>query len=272
MSEIVKETPEPKDDTMRRVTPVVFSITFVRHGETKANREQRIQGHLDIPLSSVGEMQASQVGTRLCKADFTRVYASDLCRAYSTCELILKENSCKPPPIKIDTRLRERNFGSVEGMSLDDVKVMAAAEGLTWPDFNPSGSETLGVLQGRMVSFFKPLEEVVPVEKILVVSHGAALKQLYVHLHKTLGCLAQRNMVYTVCEFTTGTTSRIFNEGHAIDAKQRYSKIEACDIVALGVVISVFSILGWVVVPLNSNIQRERESVVSHLSSFLFID
>ncbi|XP_042234440.1 fructose-2,6-bisphosphatase TIGAR-like [Homarus americanus] len=223
MSEIVKETPEPKDDTMRRVTPVVFSITFVRHGETKANREQRIQGHLDIPLSSVGEMQASQVGTRLCKADFTRVYASDLCRAYSTCELILKENSCKPPPIKIDTRLRERNFGSVEGMSLDDVKVMAAAEGLTWPDFNPSGSETLGVLQGRMVSFFKelsqsvydknkhrtagnadnfpedredaedmeslePLEEVVPVEKILVVSHGAALKQLYVHLHKTLGC------------------------------------------------------------------------------------
>ncbi|XP_071513270.1 fructose-2,6-bisphosphatase TIGAR-like isoform X2 [Panulirus ornatus] len=216
ISELSQET--IKLEKMKRSAPVVFSITFVRHGETQANKEQRIQGHLDIPLSSVGEIQASQAGMSLCKAAFSRVYASDLCRAYTTCERILKENCCLPPPIKVDTRLRERNFGSVEGMNIEEVKTMAAAEGLTWPQFNPEGAETLGALQARMASFFKdvcqsvfdknrhqrgegnedtddidvenlqPLEESAPVENILVVSHGAALKQLFVHLHKTLSC------------------------------------------------------------------------------------
>ncbi|XP_066980400.1 fructose-2,6-bisphosphatase TIGAR-like isoform X3 [Macrobrachium rosenbergii] len=206
---------------MRRSMPVVFSVTFVRHGETTANREHRIQGHLDIPLSSVGEKQAVLAGTNMSKKNFSRVYASDLKRAYLTCERILEQNTCVPPPIKVDTRLRERNFGSVEGLHIDEVKSMAAAEGLTWPQYNPPGAETLGVLQERMVCFFKELcqsvydknrpakcdsvdtcesedfddieklkllQECDSVENILVVSHGAALKQLYIHLHKTLGC------------------------------------------------------------------------------------
>lgn len=197
--------------------PVVFSVTFVRHGETKANQEHRIQGHLDIPLSSVGEKQATLAGKGLCKETFSRVYASDLRRAYLTCERILEQNTCKPPPIKVDARLRERNFGAVEGLHIDEVKTMAAAEGLTWPQYNPPGAETLGVLQERMSSFFKELcqsvydknkptaceaadcdesddgengfpHESEAVERVLVVSHGAALKQLYNHIHKTLGC------------------------------------------------------------------------------------
>lgn len=222
MSAVVQDTTEEKENMMRRVSSVVFSITFVRHGETEANREHRVQGHLDIPLSSVGEKQASQAGASLCKTAFTRAYTSDLCRAYSTCEHILKENSCISPSIKVDTRLRERNFGSVEGMNIDDVKSMATAEGLMWTEFTPPGAETLGDLQARMVSFLKDmsqsvydknrqlshdlengyedrediedkenlktLEEAEPVEKILVVGHGAALKQLYIHIHKTLGC------------------------------------------------------------------------------------
>lgn len=208
---------------MRRSLPVVFSVTFVRHGETAANREQRIQGHLDIPLSSLGEKQATMAGKRLCKSVFTRAYSSDLCRAFTTCELILKENGALIPPIKIDTKLRERNFGSVEGLHIEEVKARAAAEGFSWPHHLPPGAESLGDLQARMVAFFKELCQSVydknksqgestsdlpaedgdeaevagemqslidcpPVENILIVGHGAALKQLYTHFHTTLGC------------------------------------------------------------------------------------
>ncbi|XP_045603937.1 fructose-2,6-bisphosphatase TIGAR isoform X2 [Procambarus clarkii] len=223
MSEVIEDAITPEENTMRRSPSVIFSVTFIRHGETEANRERKIQGHLDIPLSSLGKVQASQAGESLCKTAFTRAYTSDLCRAYSTCEHILKENSCILPSIKVDERLRERNFGSVEGMNIDEVKAKAASEGLMWTEYNPPGAESLGDLQARMVAFFKELsqsvydknrqkissgvengcedkedteitdniqllEEGVPVEKILVVGHGAALKQLYIHFHKTLGC------------------------------------------------------------------------------------
>lgn len=40
-------------------------------------------------------------------------------------------------------------------MNIEEVQTMAAAEGLTWPQFTPSGAETLGALQARMASFFK---------------------------------------------------------------------------------------------------------------------
>ncbi|KAK7066947.1 hypothetical protein SK128_001303 [Halocaridina rubra] len=206
---------------MRRSMAVVFRVVFVRHGETNANKEHRIQGHLDIPLSSRGEKQATLAGKSLSEHKFSRAYASDLQRAYATCERILEQNTCGPPTIKEDAKLRERNFGSVEGLHIDEVKSMATAEGLTWPQYNPPGAETLGVLQERMVCFFKELcqsvfdknkqaridiiqenqnedlvsgeklqqlEEKDAVERILVVSHGAALKQLYAHFHKTLEC------------------------------------------------------------------------------------
>ncbi|KAK4310030.1 hypothetical protein Pmani_018363 [Petrolisthes manimaculis] len=204
--------------------PIVFAVTFVRHGETQANKEHRIQGHLDIPLSPHGESQALQAGVRLKDTAFSRAYSSDLSRAYTTCQIILGENCCQPPSIVVDEILRERNFGSAEGVHVDEFRSQAEAEGKSWTDFNPPGSESLGDLQARMVKFFKEMcqsvydknkgsarddvieQDMVEAEKncvedlqttdlsdavehLLVVGHGAALKQLYIHLHSTLGCL-----------------------------------------------------------------------------------
>ncbi|XP_045132622.1 fructose-2,6-bisphosphatase TIGAR-like [Portunus trituberculatus] len=235
---------------------VLMRFTFVRHGETQANKDRCIQGHTDIPLCQSGEEQASRAGERLRDVRFSRVYASDLCRASTTCRLILAKNTRHPPPLIIDTRLRERNFGSIEGLVFEEVLKMAEANGSSWPQYSPPGAESLGDVQARLVAFFKEVcqsiydknnnnlkkreavnsvsekeekkkkeeeadmeeenmlneakekeekerkkeqnknektnadkqEEEEEEEHVLVVSHGAALRQLYLHLHHTLGC------------------------------------------------------------------------------------
>nr|MEA2799832.1 hypothetical protein [Phenylobacterium sp.] len=37
-------------------------IYLVRHGQTEFNRERRIQGHVDSPLTELGVRQAKAVG------------------------------------------------------------------------------------------------------------------------------------------------------------------------------------------------------------------
>jgi len=56
-------------------------LVLVRHGETAWNRETRIQGHTDIPLSDHGRWQAQQVGKALREEGLRAIYSSDLQRA-----------------------------------------------------------------------------------------------------------------------------------------------------------------------------------------------
>jgi broad specificity phosphatase PhoE len=40
-------------------------FTFIRHGETDWNRQQRFQGQIDVPLNEIGLAQAQRLGQRL---------------------------------------------------------------------------------------------------------------------------------------------------------------------------------------------------------------
>ena len=40
-------------------------LILVRHGETAWNRERRMQGHTDTPLSELGRAQAAALGLRM---------------------------------------------------------------------------------------------------------------------------------------------------------------------------------------------------------------
>ena len=56
-------------------------LTCVRHGETDLNRQRRIQGHMDCPLSEHGEKQARALGRHFQQQQFHYWYAmlADLC-------------------------------------------------------------------------------------------------------------------------------------------------------------------------------------------------
>ena len=64
------------------------TVVLVRHGETDWNRDNRFQGHADIPLNDAGRAQARALGLELEGEAFRAVYSSPLLRAYETAEIL----------------------------------------------------------------------------------------------------------------------------------------------------------------------------------------
>ena len=101
----------------RAVNPshgVSTELILVRHGETEWNREHRMQGHRDSPLSETGWAQARRLGGRLKDETFGALYSSDLGRARNTAQSVADATGHE---IIVDARLRERHFGVFEGLT-----------------------------------------------------------------------------------------------------------------------------------------------------------
>ena len=96
------------------------TFILVRHGESMANKTKSYAGHIDIPLSEEGFLQAEAV-SRYIEENFKvdAVYSSDLSRAYNTIKPFA--DKCN---LAIEKRkeLREVNVGLLQGMSFDDVE------------------------------------------------------------------------------------------------------------------------------------------------------
>ena len=78
---------------------------LLRHAMTEWNRERRIQGQTDTPLSPLGERQAGQWGHLLKAYPWNRILVSDARRALDTAALI---NESLEVPVHCDPRLREQ--------------------------------------------------------------------------------------------------------------------------------------------------------------------
>ena len=87
-------------------------IYFVRHGQTKLNKQKIFQGHIDEPLDDLGALQAINVALELKDEKFDYLFCSPLKRARQTAEAINKYHNLK---IVEDKRLAETNLGRMQG-------------------------------------------------------------------------------------------------------------------------------------------------------------
>lgn len=166
-----------------------FNLTLVRHGETELNRTKIIQGQGgDAVLNEKGQKQAQALGKFLSSESYTHIYASDLSRARETCELILSNNQDPEQKnrIKLDQRIRERNYGIYEGRPMKELAEIVEESGVSCrDDYTPEGGETKLQIKKRANSFFIDLcdllfdyckENVDKRPNVLVVSHGALIR------------------------------------------------------------------------------------------------
>ncbi|WP_062408846.1 histidine phosphatase family protein [Paenibacillus naphthalenovorans] len=141
-------------------------LGFVRHGTTEWNLAGRMQGQMDTPLAEVGRIQARLLAERLQGEDWDAIISSDLIRARETAQLIADITGS--PFIGVDSRLRERAFGQLEGTTTED-RLLRWGE--NWRELD-LGLESDEALLARWRSFLLDMERDHRGKRILIVSHG----------------------------------------------------------------------------------------------------
>ena len=144
------------------------TILLARHGETDWNREQRWQGQSDTPLNDTGRAQALALAGDLSEERIDAVYSSDLVRAHETARLIAEPRGLDVTAIP---DLRERSFGSVEGMTTDEIQAKYPGIELPWSD-----GETREAMTERVLGALRRIADTHPDAHVLVVSHGGPLR------------------------------------------------------------------------------------------------
>ncbi|HOL11394.1 MAG TPA: histidine phosphatase family protein [Bacillota bacterium] len=156
------------------------TVYLIRHGQTLANREGILQGHLDAPLSEYGKRQAELVGKALSTANIDTIYSSDLDRARKTAEAIAKYHDLEPI---LDPRLREIHCGSLQGKTMEESKRLYPEffESLKEDPLNtprPGGGESYIDLHQRSVDAFEDILKKHPESNVVIVTHGGVVRCL----------------------------------------------------------------------------------------------
>jgi broad specificity phosphatase PhoE len=165
--------------------PAPTRLVLVRHGQSTWNREHRIQGQLDPPLSPEGVRQAELLGQRLAPRRFAAFYASDLARAMETAELIGASIGQAPTP---DQSLREIFLGDWEGLTTSQIAERFPEAWAAWveePDWDVvPGGEGAALFEARIAGAIDRIVQRHPDSDVLVVTHGGVIQ---VALHRIVG-------------------------------------------------------------------------------------
>ena len=151
-------------------------LTLVRHGQTAANAQNLLQGHINHPLDEVGLAQVSLLGGALQKiAPVSRVVASPLQRAQQTAQAITQGLS-QHIEVETDPRWIELNYGDFDGQPVSSVSPEQWATWRTDEHFRPPHGETLAELSVRVHNAIDALLADSVSAHIVVVSHVSPIK------------------------------------------------------------------------------------------------
>lgn len=152
-----------------------MKIYLLRHGETIWNKEGRMQGHQDIPLSETGLAQVKQTAERVkgLGEQIDLILSSPLVRARTTAEIVACAIGYPKEEILIEEDLIERSFGEAEGSTPKE-----RAE--KYPDKVYPDMETAEALCERARRVVDRCIGQYQDKTILLVAHGMIIKALMV--------------------------------------------------------------------------------------------
>ena len=151
-------------------------LIIIRHGQTQANVDHKWHGSTDTALNQTGEQQAQKAAERIARehTDIAAIYASPLQRTLHTA---LRIGELLDIEVITDPRLQEYGIGSLEGTSFDDLRNqhnffdLVAAD----PHYAPDRGESIHGVGTRVRSAFEEFAANHRGEKVVAVSHGAAM-------------------------------------------------------------------------------------------------
>ena len=190
---------------------------LVRHAETVWNRDNRIQGASDTPLSPLGLKQAASLCRHFASRAIRAIVCSSLQRSQQTARAIAQGNGQLLTP-RIAEGLGEIHLGEWEGLTPEEVNARYGAAYDRWR-VSPSslqipGAESLAVFRKRVRRAREQLLATLEAQESVIVTHGGviatlladALRADYDHL---LRHLRLDNAGITAVEFGNGQVSSV---------------------------------------------------------------
>lgn len=156
----------------------MLEIYLIRHGQTKWNLENKMQGSLNSDLTVEGVKQAVSLGKELNKHYFDHIYSSTSPRALETSRLIFGDEKKTSSDL-----LGEIAMGAWEGKTYQEIEKLAPLE---WNNFFnhpfnyfPSkDGESFAQLEARLKVFIKEEGLRERSGKIAIVSHRITIRML----------------------------------------------------------------------------------------------
>jgi probable phosphoglycerate mutase len=156
----------------------------VRHGETDCNRQQRFQGHIDVPLNATGLQQAQRLASALAGERFDLLLSSDLQRARQTVQPL---EQALANPAQPEAALREQCFGVLEGLDVPTIQTRHPALWARWlehdADYALPEGESVRQFHARVLGMLRTLSETHAQKTLLLVTHGGVLDMLWRTAH-----------------------------------------------------------------------------------------
>jgi uncharacterized phosphatase len=166
----------------------MVEIYLARHGQSRANAEGIIAGHIDSPLNEIGRQQARELVELINKAGlkFDYIYVSPLIRAKETAQII-SEGTGSPDPVVMN-ELIERDFGILTGKTYEDIPRLATE--LLEADkigyfLEGEGVETFPKALERAEGVLEKVKSLHKTGNVLLVAHGDIGMMLFSAFHKT---------------------------------------------------------------------------------------
>jgi broad specificity phosphatase PhoE len=163
-------------------------------------------------LTQLGRRQAEAVATMAGIAGARRVVASPLRRSQETAGLL-------GPPIVLDERWVEMDYGEYEGLALAEVPADVWARWRADPTWAPRGGESLADVGTRVRDACQGLAAEAATDDIVVVSHVSPVKAAVAWALGVGDAVAWRLFldVAGVCRIAVGSSGpslRSYNERH----------------------------------------------------------
>ncbi len=155
-------------------------LYLVRHGETDWNREQRLQGTLDIPLNRAGVAQARRLADAFARLPITCIVSSPLARASATAAMLAGASAC---PLTPDARLREIDHGTWSGRTLLDIgrrfPSLVKDEQLLPEAAGIGGGEPVSAVYRRASDALADSIDAFRGQSVVMVGHGVTLAAMW---------------------------------------------------------------------------------------------
>lgn len=173
--------PLPKTESSRFPEIYVF-----RHGQTFDNKNRVFSGWRETKLTPLGVEQANILNKKLKDKKIDVCITSDLLRAKETAKIVMKGKTVK---FEEDTRIRERNYGDLNGSSklkLLNEDPVRAVKIRRFFDDQPPGGESMKMVKKRVDEFCSELVKrmMKTGENIAISCHGNSMKMIRLYFEK----------------------------------------------------------------------------------------